>query len=366
MADVYCIVNQTIRLSEPTREIHLTTPLAYSNSQAHAMQVTVVNDTGGPADLSNVGVTGHFRKANGDTVTPINGTVSGNVARVILPASCYVTPGRFTFTMDLSVTGDYNRTALWVEGMVKRNTSSNIIDPGTPVSNIEQAISRANAAAQAAEEAADQVGYVRSGIAPSYGEIDFPISEGMQHCWVDGTLYVNTVDINTAETWTPAHWQAVDVSGELADLKYEIDQGGGSGGLGLNAIVREYSSDRDWSRGELCLHDGQLYICTTSLYTWNTGSVGEFDPTKWEAVPKLSDILLFKKEQYLGSEGAETVRYNIGAARVEYDVGDAGSRWIDVYNVPISETNTAIEEPGDPDNPGPEEPVPEEPATEEP
>jgi len=156
MADVYCIVNQTIRLSEPTREIHLTTPLAYSNSQAHAMQVTVVNDTGGPADLSNVGVTGHFRKANGDTVTPINGTVSGNVARVILPASCYVTPGRFTFTLDLSVTGDYNRTALWVEGMVKRNTSSNIIDPGTPVSNIEQAISRANAAAQAAETAAEE------------------------------------------------------------------------------------------------------------------------------------------------------------------------------------------------------------------
>ena len=51
---------------------------------------------------------------------------------------------------------------------------------------------------------------------------------------------------------------------------------------------------------------------------------------------------------------------------LEYDVGDAGSRWIDVYNVPVSETQTAIEEPGDPDNPSPEEPVPEEPATEEP
>ena len=55
-----------------------------------------------------------------------------------------------------------NRTALWVEGMVERNTTDDIIDPGTPVGNIETAIANcttaaasANAAASAAQDAAD-------------------------------------------------------------------------------------------------------------------------------------------------------------------------------------------------------------------
>lgn len=154
MADVYCIVNRTIQLSERTPKTQLQEPLAYDNAMAHAMRVTVVNEEG-PEDLSGVGVVGSLMKADGNTVTPINGTTDGNVAEVILPASCYVTPGRFKFTMNLSKDGS-TRTVLWVEGHVEKNIGGTIIDPGTPVGNISTAIANANAAAEAASDAAER------------------------------------------------------------------------------------------------------------------------------------------------------------------------------------------------------------------
>lgn len=153
MAEINCIINQTVLMSEPTKKIHLREPLAYNNANAHAMRVTVFNDDGNEMDLTGVGVTGSMKRCDNYTVEPINGTVSGNVAEVLLPASCYVVPGRFTFTMNLTGNGT-TRTVLWVEGMVERNTTDSIVDPGTPVSNIDQAIGRANSAASAAETAA--------------------------------------------------------------------------------------------------------------------------------------------------------------------------------------------------------------------
>ena len=158
--NVNCIVNCNIKLSEPTKEIFLSAPLAYNNTLAHAMRVTVYNDDGTEADLTGVGVTGVFLRADNNAVDPINGDIvegaSGvkNIAEIILPASCYIIPGRYTFTMNLTANGS-TRTALWVEGHVKRNTSGTIIDPGTPVGNIEQAIGNANAAASAANAAAE-------------------------------------------------------------------------------------------------------------------------------------------------------------------------------------------------------------------
>ena len=55
--NVNCIVNCNIKLSEPTKEIFLSAPLAYNNTLAHAMRVTVYNDDGTEADLTGVGVT---------------------------------------------------------------------------------------------------------------------------------------------------------------------------------------------------------------------------------------------------------------------------------------------------------------------
>lgn len=152
MANVYCIVNKHIKLSTPTGKTHLQEPIAYDNTLSHAIQATVYDDDGSEADLSDVGVTASMLRADGTTVAPINATIVGNVAQVILPASCYVAPGRFKFTMNFSSDGQV-RTAVWVEGFVERNVSEDIVDPGVPVGNISTVISQANAASRAAQAA---------------------------------------------------------------------------------------------------------------------------------------------------------------------------------------------------------------------
>ena len=228
MADVYCVVSQSVTLSTPTRKMQLSQPLAYDNALAHSMRVIAYNDDGTDADLTGVSAVGSFMKADGGTVTPITGTVNGNVAEVVLPESCYLSPGRFKFTLNLTNTDGAARTALWVEGMVEKNISGTIIDPGTPVGNIAQAIGQATAAANTANTAADRADAAAElvegfgpAIAPTFEDLMatspfVPLTAGLQHCWYDGTLYVNAVDIESSESWNASHWTAVDVSGELA------------------------------------------------------------------------------------------------------------------------------------------------------
>lgn len=238
--NVNCIVNCNIKLSEPTKEIFLSTPLAYNNTLAHAMRVTVYNDDGTEADLTGVGVTGVFLRADNQAVDPINGTIivnaSGvkNIAEIILPASCYIVPGRYTFTMNLTANGS-TRTALWVEGHVKRNTSGTIIDPGTPVGNIEQAIGNANAAASAATtaataantaatNAANAATYTAPTEASSTASKAYAVGDYFVY---NGKLYITTSAIASGGTITP-NTNCAEIpnglSGEVGDLKSAIVQ----------------------------------------------------------------------------------------------------------------------------------------------
>lgn len=77
----------------------------------------------------------------------------------------------------------------------------------------DAAASAAAAAASAAlgEDAVDA-------IAPDYSDLTFPVEKG-EWCWYNGTLYSANTDIATSESWTAAHWTAVTVGGEVAELK---------------------------------------------------------------------------------------------------------------------------------------------------
>ena len=154
--EVYCVIDETIKLSDKTHKKWLDTPLAGGNAMAHAFRLTVLNENGSAADLSGVGITGEFLRPDNETVSPITGTKSGNVLEIILPPSCYAAMGRFTFTMDVT-NGGKTRTALWVNGTVERKNSTTIVDPGTPVTNYETIIANANAAAERANTAADRI-----------------------------------------------------------------------------------------------------------------------------------------------------------------------------------------------------------------
>ena len=92
----------------------------------------------GEAENVGGGCTGYFIRADGETVV-ITGAVSGNLAYVTLPETCYAVEGNFTLAIKCtggSVTG----TMRIVDGTVARTTSSTIVDPGTLVDDIEDLI----------------------------------------------------------------------------------------------------------------------------------------------------------------------------------------------------------------------------------
>lgn len=201
LSEVYCIVKKTVKITEEAPIVPLKRPLAYDNAYAHAVQVTLVNEDCTPADLTGAGVVATMLRADNRNVFPINGTVTENVAQVLLPPACYVVPGRIKLTVNLvkptpttgiaefSATTDYTkgdlvvvnsvvyrftedhdqgewtgtdavtdatiRTILWVEGTAERNTSEELVDPGSSY-GIAAAIGGANAAAESATQAAQQ------------------------------------------------------------------------------------------------------------------------------------------------------------------------------------------------------------------
>lgn len=127
---VYCTVGLDGWLVDTTKVYRLEEPLACGNRRAHAFQYTAYADgTKDPADLTGVSCSGWFYRLNdGTSEGPLSGTVSGNVAKVILPASCYSSPGRYRFTMDLAKGSDV-RTVMWVEGSVEERTSEDTVSP---------------------------------------------------------------------------------------------------------------------------------------------------------------------------------------------------------------------------------------------
>ena len=323
--DVFCIVQQTVKLSTPTKKTQLQTPLAYNNTLAHAMRVTVLNEDGTDALLTGVGVTASMMRADGETVTPILGTATGNVAEVILPGACYVVPGRFKFCMNLfkatPTTGIndfststsyakgalvvYNdvvyrfiathaagawkgtgengdvvpdgsmRTVLWVEGYVERNTTEEIVDPGTPVGNITQAITNAQSAASEAQEAAAaaqtviEESMLQSNVAPQYSTEQMYSKDDV--VWYNGTLYRAKNDITTTGAFDSSKWYTATV---LSLMNNRRDQAEDYTDDLQHTIALNFSQQTSYDVGDFVYYGGNLYRFKAShTGAWSSSDV---------------------------------------------------------------------------------------------
>lgn len=154
---IQCIIDKTIRLEKVTNNTFLTAPLVSGNSLAHMVRLRVLDSDGEPADLTGISATGAFNRPDGHQVTPINVTITGNVVECVFPASCYTTAGRFRFMLDLNETVNNEtalRTAFVLDGLIEIGPTGSVVDPGTPVPNIQAAIANAQLATTAANTAA--------------------------------------------------------------------------------------------------------------------------------------------------------------------------------------------------------------------
>lgn len=127
------------------------------DNNANRYGVNVLRD-GNPVDLTGASVVGFFIRPNGDTVVINGGSVSGSVAYVTLPQSCYVYEGQFTLAIKLVTGNDITGTVRIVDGTIVNTTTETQIDPGSVIPSIAELlaiIDDAETAAAAANEAAE-------------------------------------------------------------------------------------------------------------------------------------------------------------------------------------------------------------------
>lgn len=154
-----------------------------------------------------------IRLKDGATV-PLTGTISGNTVTVTLIKNCFIAPGAPINIFIALTSGSTTTTVLGAVYEVVPTETDTVVDPSSEititVADLVDDIEDARATIPASYTA------LMSYIAPFYADLTFPITAYQQLCWYDSVLYVNKVDIQSSESWTSSHWEAVDISGELA------------------------------------------------------------------------------------------------------------------------------------------------------
>ena len=93
---------------------------------------------GVPENLSGT-CSGLFIRADGATVPVSDGYVSGNLAYVTLPETCYAVEGYFSLAIKVTTANDITTLRI-VDGMVSRTSTDVAADPGTIIPSIEALI----------------------------------------------------------------------------------------------------------------------------------------------------------------------------------------------------------------------------------
>lgn len=127
---------------------------ASGDKNAHTFELSLYRNKE-PLKIDGAGVIGYFLRADGYTV-PVNGTASGNVAKVTLAESCYTVVGQFNLIIKVTV-GSERKAVFWGNGYVTRSQTDSVIDPGKTIPSLDELLAQiaaVEAAAKAANKAA--------------------------------------------------------------------------------------------------------------------------------------------------------------------------------------------------------------------
>lgn len=124
---------------------------ASGDKNAHIFELSLYRNKE-PLKIDGAGVIGYFLRADGYTV-PVNGTASGNVAKVTLAESCYTVVGQFNLIIKVTV-GSERKAVFWGNGYVTRSQTDSVIDPGKTIPSLDELLAQI-AAVEAATKAAN-------------------------------------------------------------------------------------------------------------------------------------------------------------------------------------------------------------------
>ena len=168
------VIKKTVDLDAVQKVDQLEGPLYQLEESGHTFELTCLMD-GAAASVSGT-VSGRFLRAD-ETTVYFTGSLSGNVASITLPQSCYNVNGRFGLVVFIS--GDDVTTAIYaVAGSVYRSTSDTIIDPTGEIPSLEELIAQIEACEDATDAATAAAAFVPNTIAVDYSSLTFPVTAG--------------------------------------------------------------------------------------------------------------------------------------------------------------------------------------------
>lgn len=204
------VIKKTVDLDAVQKVDQLEGPLYQLEESGHTFEITCMS--GGTAAAVSGTVSGRFLRAD-ETTVYFTGTLSGNVASITLPQSCYNVNGRFGFVVFVS--GNNVTSAIYaVAGNVYRSTSETIIDPTGEIPSLEELIAQIEACEDATDAATAAAAFIPDIIAPDYADLTFPVAYG-SHCTHEGKYYRANTTIPSSEVWNSAHWDEVTVGQEM-------------------------------------------------------------------------------------------------------------------------------------------------------
>ena len=185
---------------------------------AHTFIISGVDLNGDPINLSGT-VAASLIRPDG-TTTPMTGTISGGKASVTLSAECYGVGGRASLTIFLTSGGQ--KTAIFGARISIDRSSTSQASPGV-AADVVDLVNRIDAAVATIPASYTAL---MAAIAPDYSSSSTYPKVG-SFVWYSGTLYRSRVPIETAESWTAAHWKAAalgnDLNDDITSLKSAID-----------------------------------------------------------------------------------------------------------------------------------------------
>jgi|GEM_PF-2642029 len=151
------LINQVINLQNgaDAPRVWPNVLMMHADDMAHKWQVWVA-DGRTPVDMTGWLVTGYFVRADGYTV-PVGGTVSGNVATVVLPQACYAVEGELTGILRAAKDGVVITLSALIF-RVRKDLSDSYIDPDHKIPTLDELLAKIadmEAATLAGIEAAD-------------------------------------------------------------------------------------------------------------------------------------------------------------------------------------------------------------------
>ncbi len=187
---------------------------------ANSLRVGAQVTDGGAYTALGGSCVGKVIRADGATV-PLTGTISGNLAYVVLDQTCCAVEGPVEVSV-IWVSGGNKTTLLKAYGIIVRTETGNAIQPSTPIPDLTELLAEIDEMRAATADAQAAAAGALANFAGAFSDAT-AYTAGQYVTYTDGYFYRFTAD-HAAGAWSSSDVERVTTGGELNDIQSAVEK----------------------------------------------------------------------------------------------------------------------------------------------